>query len=44
MILAGLLSKYLSDAQEVFQLLLQIGAGTGLLFILRWFWDQNKSI
>jgi solute:Na+ symporter, SSS family len=40
MILAGLLSKYLNDAQEVFQLLLQIGAGTGLLFILRWFWDR----
>jgi len=40
MIFAGLLSKYLSDAQEVFQLLLQIGAGTGLLFILRWFWDR----
>ncbi len=40
MIFAGLLSKYLNDAQEVFQLLLQIGAGTGLLFILRWFWDR----
>lgn len=40
MIFAGILSKYLSDAQEVFQLLLQIGAGTGLLFILRWFWDR----
>ena len=40
MIFAGLLSKYMSDAQEVFQLLLQIGAGTGLLFILRWFWDR----
>ena len=40
MIFAGLLSKYLNDAEEVFQLLLQIGAGTGLLFILRWFWDR----
>ncbi len=40
MIFAGILSKYMSDAQEVFQLLLQIGAGTGLLFILRWFWDR----
>ncbi len=40
MLFAGLLSKYLNDAQEVFQLLLQIGAGTGLLFILRWFWDR----
>ncbi|WP_121665300.1 sodium:solute symporter family protein [Mesonia aquimarina] len=38
MILAGLLSLFLEEAQEAFNLLLQIGAGTGLLFILRWFW------
>ncbi|KAA3616242.1 MAG: Na+:solute symporter [Calditrichaeota bacterium] len=28
----------LSNALQAFQILLQIGAGTGLLFILRWFW------
>ncbi|HHJ50405.1 MAG TPA: Na+:solute symporter [Phaeodactylibacter sp.] len=28
----------LNNALQSFQILLQIGAGTGLLFILRWFW------
>lgn len=28
----------LSNALQAFDVLLQIGAGTGLLFILRWFW------
>ena len=40
MLLAGLFSIFLQSAGEVFYLLLQIGAGTGLLFILRWFWDK----
>ena len=31
-------SLLIESALEVFQLLLQIGAGTGLLFLLRWFW------
>ncbi|MGH1362177.1 MAG: sodium:solute symporter family protein [Calditrichia bacterium] len=38
MILASLFALALSDALGAFQILLQIGAGTGLLFILRWFW------
>ena len=38
MIFAGLFSFYLNSAKDVFDLLLQIGAGTGLLFIMRWFW------
>lgn len=38
MVLAGLLSLILEEARDAFNLLLQIGAGTGLLFILRWFW------
>jgi solute:Na+ symporter, SSS family len=38
MVLAGALSLLLSHALQAFQILLQIGAGTGLLFILRWFW------
>jgi Na+/proline symporter len=37
-ILAALLSLVLEEAKEGFNLILQIGAGTGLLFILRWFW------
>jgi solute:Na+ symporter, SSS family len=28
----------LQNAMQAFQILLQIGAGTGLIFILRWFW------
>ena len=32
------LALLLSNAMDAFYLLLQIGAGTGLIFILRWFW------
>ncbi|EPR66193.1 sodium:solute symporter family protein [Cyclobacterium qasimii] len=38
MLLAALLATVLSNALEAFNILLQIGAGTGLIFILRWFW------
>ena len=38
MICASVLSLYLQNALQAFNILLQIGAGTGLLFILRWFW------
>ena len=38
MILAGFVSLKLSDALDAFQILLQIGAGTGSIFLLRWFW------
>ena len=38
MAVAAALSLLLSNALQAFQILLQIGAGTGLLFILRWFW------
>jgi len=38
MVLAAILALYLSNALEAFNILLQIGAGTGLIFILRWFW------
>jgi Na+/proline symporter len=38
MIGAGLLSLVLESATQAFQLLLAVGAGTGLLFFLRWFW------
>jgi Na+/proline symporter len=35
---ASLVSLWLEHALQAFQILLQIGAGTGLLFLLRWFW------
>jgi SSS family solute:Na+ symporter len=38
MIGAALLATQLSSATQGFNLLLQIGAGTGLIYILRWFW------
>lgn len=38
MVFASILSLYLQNALQAFSILLQIGAGTGLLFILRWFW------
>ena len=40
MIAAAVFSFYLKSAKDVFDLLLQIVAGTGLLFILRWFWKR----
>jgi Na+/proline symporter len=38
MVLAGLVSLWLENAMQAFQILLQIGAGTGLIFLLRWYW------
>lgn len=32
------LALFLESALQVFNIVLQIGAGTGLLFILRWYW------
>jgi len=38
MVLASLLAINLESAVKNFEILLIIGAGTGLLFMLRWFW------
>jgi len=38
MIVSGATVFLLSTAGEAFQLLLSIGAGTGLIYLLRWFW------
>ncbi|MEJ2539655.1 MAG: Na+:solute symporter [Gemmatimonadota bacterium] len=37
-VLMGVVALALTNALQAFQILLQIGAGTGLVFILRWFW------
>jgi len=37
-VLSSVLALALESALEGFQLMLQIGAGTGLVFLLRWFW------
>ena len=38
MVLAAALTFVLDSAKQAFDLLLSIGAGTGLLYLLRWFW------
>ena len=38
MILTAVMALLLSNALQLFKILLSIGAGTGALFILRWFW------
>ncbi|MDQ3696485.1 MAG: Na+:solute symporter [Gemmatimonadota bacterium] len=38
MLLAAALTFVLDTARESFELLMSIGAGTGLLYLLRWFW------
>lgn len=43
-VLAALLAPVLQNASKAFNLLLQIGAGTGLIFILRWFWWRINAL
>jgi solute:Na+ symporter, SSS family len=38
MVFSALVALALTNALQAFNILLQIGAGTGLIFILRWFW------
>lgn len=44
MLLAAILALALSNALEAFNILLQIGAGTGAIFILRWFWWRINAM
>jgi solute:Na+ symporter, SSS family len=37
-VVAAFLSLMLESAQDAFEILISIGAGTGLLYLLRWFW------
>ncbi len=37
-ILSSLLVFFLDSAKNAFDIILQIGAGTGLLYLLRWYW------
>ncbi len=43
-VIVALLALAFKDALEWFNVLLQIGAGTGLIFILRWFWWRINPI
>ena len=43
MLLSGLIAPVLVSAGAVFNLILQIGAGTGLIYLLRWFWMRINA-
>ena len=43
MVLSSALALLLQNALQLFELLLVFGAGTGLIFILRWFWWRINS-
>ncbi len=43
MVFSVLLALVLQNALQAFQYLLMIGAGTGLIYILRWFWWRVNS-
>jgi solute:Na+ symporter, SSS family len=38
MICGSTLTYALGTAKEAFDLILSVGAGTGLIYLLRWFW------
>jgi len=38
MVVAAMFTLVLDSARQAFELLLSVGAGTGLLYLLRWFW------
>ncbi len=44
MVLTAVLALFLSNALQAFHIMLQVGAGTGLLFILRWFWWRINAL
>lgn len=43
MVLSAFLALAMQNAMGIFNLLLSFGAGTGLIFILRWFWWRINS-
>ena len=44
MLIAGALTLWLETAEQNFKLILQIGAGTGSLYLFRWFWWRINAI
>ncbi len=43
LVAGGVMALVLRNAKGGFDLMLQIGAGTGLLYILRWFWHRLNA-
>ncbi|TWT31239.1 Sodium/glucose cotransporter [Posidoniimonas corsicana] len=44
MLLSSGLALYLQTAKQGFDLLLSVGAGTGLVFVLRWYWWRINAV
>ncbi len=44
LVFSVILALYLENALQVFQYLLMLGAGTGLIYILRWFWWRINAL
>ncbi len=44
MVVSAIIALYLQNAKQAFDLLLLLGAGTGLIYILRWFWKHIHPI
>ncbi len=44
MVIGGYVALQLENALQTFAILLQIGAGTGLIYILRWYWWRINAI
>lgn len=38
MVFSAIFALYLQNAKQLFDIIIMFGAGTGLIFILRWFW------
>jgi len=43
MVVSALIALALTNAKQLFDIILMFGAGTGLIFILRWFWWRINS-
>ncbi|MHA7056257.1 sodium:solute symporter family protein [Aquimarina sp. M1] len=43
MVLSAIFALYLKNAKQLFDIIIMFGAGTGLIFILRWFWWRINS-
>ena len=44
MLIAGAITLWLETAEQNFKLILQIGAGTGSLYLFRWFWWRINAV
>ncbi|MEQ9580955.1 MAG: sodium:solute symporter family protein, partial [Arenibacter sp.] len=44
MVVSATIALYLQNAKQAFDLLLLLGAGTGLIYILRWFWKHIHPV